>query len=112
MQMVIEELAGDITKLAFDGRFDIAGAQAVDLKVNVIAGTKKLVLMDLEKVAFLGSMGLRTIVSAIRTVKSRGGKIAMYGPSPDVEKVLTTSGIGTLVSIHHDLPSAIASLQG
>jgi anti-sigma B factor antagonist len=111
MEMAIESLAGDVTKVVFNGRFDIAGAESVDLKMNVIAGSKKLVLIDMQKVSFLGSMGLRTIVSAARTVKGRGGKIAVYGPDAEVEKVLTMSGVNTLVPIHHDLQSAIASLQ-
>ena len=111
MQMGIEELAGDVTKVTFDGRFDIAGAEAVDLKMNVIAGSKKLVLIDMQKVSFLGSMGLRTIVSAARSVKSRGGKIAVFGPGEEVEKVLTMSGVHTLVPIHHDYQTAIAFLQ-
>ena len=111
MEMAIESLEGDVTKVVFDGRFDIAGAQAVDLKMNVLAGSKKLVLLDMQKVSFLGSMGLRTIVTVVRTVKSRGGKIVVFGPGADVEKVLTMSGVNTLVPIHHDLQSAIASLQ-
>ena len=111
MEMAIESLEGDVTKVVFDGRFDIAGAQAVDLKMNVLAGSKKLMLLDMQKVSFLGSMGLRTIVTVVRTVKSRGGKIAVFGPGADVEKVLTMSGVNTLVPIHHDLQSAIASLQ-
>lgn len=111
MQMAIEELAGDVTRVAFDGRFDIAGAEAVDLKMNVIAGSKKLVMIDMQKVSFLGSMGLRTIVSAARAVKARGGKIVVFGPEEEVEKVLTTSGVNTMVPIHHDFQSAVASLQ-
>ena len=111
MEMAIESLEGDVTKVVFDGRFDIAGAQAVDLKMNVLAGSKKLMLLDMQKVSFLGSMGLRTIVTVVRTVKSRGGKIVVFGPGADVEKVLTMSGVNTLVPIHHDLQSAIASLQ-
>ena len=111
MEMAIESLEGDVTKVVFDGRFDIAGAQAVDLKMNVLAGSKKLVLLDMQKVSFLGSMGLRTIVTVVRTVKIRGGKIVVFGPGADVEKVLTMSGVNTLVPIHHDWQSAIAYLQ-
>jgi anti-sigma B factor antagonist len=111
MQMLAEEVAGGITKVVFDGRFDIAGAEAVDLKMNVIAASKKSIVIDLQKVQFLGSMGLRTIVSAVRTIKNRGGKIALYGPDTEVAKVLTTSGVSTMVPVLADLQSAIASLS-
>ena len=111
MQMATEQLEGDVFKIAFDGRFDIAGADAVDLKMNVIAGTKKYLLVDMQKVSFLGSTGLRTIVTVARTIKSRGGKMVVYGPDEEVEKVLTMSGVTALVPIHHDLQSALASLH-
>jgi anti-sigma B factor antagonist len=111
MQMATEELAGNVTKVVFDGRFDIAGSESVDLKMAVIAGSKKFVLVDMQKVSFLGSMGLRTIVSAARTIKGRGGKMAVFGPDEEVEKVLTMSGVTTLVPVHHDFQSAIAWLQ-
>ncbi|MGH9647971.1 MAG: STAS domain-containing protein [Bryobacteraceae bacterium] len=111
MQMVLEELAGGITRVALDGRFDIGGAEAVDLKINVIAGTKKFVLLDMEKVTFLGSMGLRTILTAARTVKSRGGKMAIFAPDEQIVKVLITSGVGALLSINPDREGAVAFLQ-
>jgi anti-anti-sigma factor len=111
VQMSIEELTGDVTKVVLDGRLDIAGAEAVDLKMNVLAGSKKFLLIDMQKVAFLGSMGLQTIVSVARAVKGRGGKIAAFAPNENVEKVLTMSGVNTLVPIHHDLQSAVAWLK-
>jgi anti-sigma B factor antagonist len=111
MELVIEELPGDITKLSFDGRFDIAGAQDVDLKVNVIAGSRKRLLFDMQKVSFLGSMGLRTILTAARAVKNRGGKMAIFVPDDGIEKVIATSGVGALLSIHRDFQSAISALQ-
>ena len=111
MQMALEELAGYVTKVVFDGRFDIAGSEAIDLKMSVIAGSKKFVLVDMRKVSFLGSMGLRTSVTAARTIKGRGGTMAVFGPDEEVEKVLTMSGVTALVPIHHDFQTAIASLQ-
>ena len=66
MQISSEELAGGITRVALDGRMDIAGAAVVDLKMNLIAGSAKKLLIDLQKVVFLGSMGLRSIVIPTR----------------------------------------------
>jgi anti-anti-sigma factor len=111
MQMTTEELAGGVTKVVLDGRLDVEGAQAIDLKMNVLAGSKPNMLIDMQKVSFLGSMGLRTIVTVARTIKNRGGKTALYAPDELVEKVLKTSGVDTYVPIHHDLQSAVASLS-
>jgi anti-anti-sigma factor len=111
MAIATEELPGGITKVILDGRLDIDGAAAVDLPMNVIAGSRKAVLIDLQLVSFLGSMGLRSLVLPARAIKSRGGKIVFFGPNEMVEKVLQASGIDTLFPVHHELQSALAALQ-
>src|SRR6202140_4812802 len=108
MQISIEDLEGGITRVVLDGRLDIAGAQDIDLKMNVIAGAKKAVLVDMQKVSFIGSMGLRTLVTPARAIKGRGGKIVLFGPNEMVEKVLKSSAIDTLIPVHHEFQSAVA----
>src|SRR5580700_7558876 len=111
MVIAIEELPEGITRVILDGSLDIAGAAAVDLQMNVVAGSRKAVLVDLQKVSFLGSMGLRALVAPSRAIKNRGGKMVLFGPNEMVEKVLKTSGIDTLIPVHHELQSALAELQ-
>jgi anti-anti-sigma factor len=111
MAISTEELSGGITKVILEGSLGIDGAAAVDLQMNVIAGSRKAVLVDLQKVSFIGSMGLRALVAPARAIKSRGGKMVLFGPNESVEKVLKTSGIDTLIPVHHELQSALAALQ-
>ena len=111
MPISTEELTGGVTRVILEGRLDIEGAAAVDLQMNVIAGTKKFVLVDLEKVSFLGSMGLRTLVAPARAIKGRGGKVVLYRPNEMVAKVLKSSGVDTLIPVHHELLAAMAALQ-
>lgn len=110
MQISSEEMPGGITRVELDGRLDIAGAAAIDLKMNIIAGSAKKLLIDLQKVAFLGSMGLRSIVIPARSVTGRGGKVVLFAPNEMVESVLKTAGIDTLIPVSHDLDAAIALL--
>ena len=111
MSIAIEELEGGITRVIVDGRLDIEGAAAVDMRMNIIAGMKKAVLVDMTHVSFLGSMGLRALVSPARAIKGRGGKIVIFGPTELVEKVLKSSGVDTMIPIHHVLQNALAALQ-
>jgi anti-anti-sigma factor len=106
-----EELAGGITKVVLDGSLDIAGAAAIDLRMNVIAGASKALLVDLRQVSFIGSMGLRALVAPARAIIGRKGKMVIYGPTDLVEQVLKTSGIDTMIPIHHDYQAALAALQ-
>jgi anti-anti-sigma factor len=78
MTFASEELDGGITKVILDGRLDIEGAAQIDLRMNVVAGTAKKLLVDMQKVSFLGSMGLRSLVLPAQAVSRRGGKIVLF----------------------------------
>lgn len=110
MTISTESMDGDITRVLLDGRLDIQGAAAIDLKMNVLAGSAKFLLIDLRSVSFVGSMGLRSILVPAQAVRRRGGKVALFGPVPMVEEVLKSSNIESLIPIFHDLNSAVASL--
>jgi anti-anti-sigma factor len=111
MAIATEELKGGIFKVVLEGRLDIEGAAAVDSQMRDIAASRKAVLVDLQKVSFLGSVGLRALVIPARAIKGRGGKMVLYGPNEMVEKVLKMSGADALVPVHHELQSALTALQ-
>jgi anti-sigma B factor antagonist len=111
MAIAIEELPGGITKVALDGKLDIEGSAAVDLQMNIIAGSHKIVLVDLRNVTYLGSMGLRLLVEPAQAIRSRGGKMLIYGPNEMVERALKTACVDTLIPVHHDLQSALDALK-
>jgi len=110
MTLSTEAMDGDITRVLLDGRLYIQGAAAIDLKMNVVAGSSKFLLIDLRNVTFLGSMGLRSILVPAQAVRRRGGKVALFGPVPLVEEVLKTSNIEAIIPVFHDLDSAVAAL--
>jgi len=111
MTLSTESMDGDITRVLLDGRLDIQGAAEVDLKMNVIAGSAKFLLIDLRNVSFLGSMGLRSLLVPVKAVNRRGGKAVLFGPTPMVDEVLKTSNIGEIVPIFHELDAAVAALR-
>ncbi len=110
MGIAIEDVTGGVTKVILDGSLDIAGAAAIDLRMSVIGGVSKAVLVDMQQVSFIGSMGLRALVQPARAIFNRGGKMVIFGPQDLVKKVLTTSGIDTMIPIYQDYDSALAAL--
>ena len=112
MQMLTEDLGGNVTKASLNGKMDIAGAQAIDLPFNVMVGSKRAIVVDLSGVTFIASMGLRTLIMGAKTVTSKGGKMVLVGPSEDVAKVLEDSGTTTIVPIYPSLDAAIAAVGG
>ena len=110
MSITIEDLPQGVTKVALVGRLDIKGAEAVDLQMNVVAGSRQAVLVDLENVTFLASMGMRTLLTAARTLKRRGGRMCLFRPTELVRQVLTTSGIDKMIPVDDEFDHAVSAL--
>lgn len=111
MQLTVEELAGGITKATLVGRMDIEGAQAVDMRLNVLAGSANKLILDMAEVSFLASMGLRTIMMCARALGAKGKTMAICAPQPAVDKVLRSSGVDEVVKIYATAGEASAALS-
>ncbi len=111
MELTVEDLPDGVTKASLAGRMDIDGAQKVDAKLNILAGAKEKLVVDLAELEFIASMGLRTLMVCARTIKQRGGKMAIANAQPNVLKVLNTSGIDAMVSVNPTLDAAVAAVR-
>jgi|SRR5579863_10148054 len=112
MEMTVDLLSDDITRVNLVGRLDILGAQTIDLKFSAICGSRRKIIIDLSNVSFLASMGMRTILIGAKAVGANGGKIALLMPTPAVEEVLTIANINTIIPLLHDLDTAIGVVSG
>ena len=112
MELQIGALSDTVTKAAPIGRWDVVGAAAIDLRLSALAGSGRSVVLDLTQVSFLSSMGIRSILMSAKAVKLRGAKLVLLSPEPNVELVLTSTGIDTLVPILHDIDAALAEIAG
>ena len=112
MDMQVTTLAGDVTRITLDGRFDILAARTIELHFNVIVGNRKRVIVDLEKVPMIASMGIRTLVLGAKLIESKGGRMALLKPNNDVMTVLEETGADTIIPIVDDLDAAIAVVSG
>jgi anti-sigma B factor antagonist len=68
------------------------------------------VVVDLSEVEFMASIGLRGIVISAKSIMSKRGKIVLLMPQPQVEEVITTTGIHLLIPIYRDEAEAITAV--
>ena len=99
MQLETESLPDDILKINLSGRMDVAGTQAIDLKFTGHAANRRAVIVDMSDVAFLASIGMRTLMLAAKAVFARGGRMVLLNPDSNVTHVLEMAGIDTLIPI-------------
>lgn len=111
MPIAIHDLDGGVTKVVLSGRIDIAGAQEIDMPMNIVAGSRRAVVIDLSTVEFMASMGLRSLVVAAKSIVSKRGRVVLLAPRAEVEDVIRTSGIDELIPIHGDEADAILAVM-
>src|SRR5262245_58856021 len=106
------DAGGGITRVTLNGRLDIAGAAAIDLRFAALASAERpLLLIDLSQVSFLASIGIRTFFTAARTVKLRRGRMALLSPPAPVAKVLESAAVGSLIPSFQDPEAACEALR-
>lgn len=111
MEMIVEETNGGVTNVILRGRLDTAGADSIDLRFNAVAGAKRAVVVDLSNVNLLTSLGIRVLLLGARAVKSKGGKLVILSPEPNVRAVLQAAKTDTLIPIFDDRNAAIAAVS-
>ena len=66
------------------------------------------VIVDLEGVTFLASMGIRSLVMAAKAAGLKKRRLVVIKASTDVEQVLIASGLDSLIPLAADVEAAMA----
>ena len=111
MKMQVEPVASGVVKVILEGRLDITGAGVIDLQFNAIAGSHLGVIVDLSRVSFLASIGIRTLLVGAKTVQRRGGVFVLLNPVIEVAKVLDLMGAIDLMPIYRDPEAALTAVS-
>jgi anti-anti-sigma factor len=112
MLLDTEEVAPGVTKVNLRGRLDAAGARAIEGPFTTLARTQYDMLVDLSRVTFIASMGLRVMIATCRTLAEHGGRMGFLRPDTAVEAVLISSGTDTMIPVFQDLGEAIRGVCG
>ncbi|MBK8420777.1 MAG: STAS domain-containing protein [Anaerolineales bacterium] len=67
-------------------------------------------IIDLSEVNFLAPIGIRLLMINAKSIATRGGKIVLLSPSPEVKSVLEITGIPAIIPIYDGYESAEAVL--
>ena len=107
MEIQYSELDNGIILIKLSGRLDIIGTGEIETKfAGYCAGEKVRVIVDLSKVDFLASIGIRLLTLTAKSVASRGGKMVILNPIPEVQEVLEITGIPAIIPMYSQLESA------
>ncbi len=101
----------DIILLKIDGKFDAVSAPDAEVAIGreIDDGALKIVI-NMEKVNYISSAGLRTLLVAAKEIKGKKGKIVISSMADTVKKVFEISGFSTIFETYGTDAEAIKCL--
>lgn len=100
----------DVAILSLNGRLDSAAApqfwQAIDEQIE--AGYIRLVV-DLKKVDFLSSAGIKAMIRGVQRTRSLGGDFRVANAQSQVKQLLSLAGVDTVIRLYPNVVGATAS---
>jgi anti-sigma B factor antagonist len=112
MELSYVDLEDGIRKIDLNGRMDLEGANAIDLKFTTLTATQKhFVIVDLSGVEFMATLGIATLVRNAKAARLRSGNLVLLNPRPNVASVLATTRIDKIVNVCWNLDEALAQVR-
>ncbi len=111
MPIEFHEVSDGLRRIEISGRLDIPGTDEIATRFAALsAATNLRVVVDLTRVSFLGSIGIRSIIVNAKALQQRGGRmVLMVGDNVAVAETLQATGLGSLIPILTDNASAEAA---
>ena len=107
MHVEHDDLEDGVRVIRLKGRLDLEGTDAADLKLTSLAAARKgFVIVDMEGVDSMSSIGVSVIVRTARALMAREGRLVLLRPQPNVHDVLTRTRIDQIIPIFADLEAA------
>lgn len=72
----------------------------------------KIVILDLKKLKYISSAGLRVILLIARTLQNQKTQLAACSLTNEIQKIFTISGFHQLLKVYNTREQALAALQG
>ena len=104
--------ANSVLVVDMGGRLDSRTAgEAGDRMIAIAQGSDRKVVLNLEKLDYVSSAGLRIIVRASKLLQINRGKLTICGAKGGVKTVLETAGIHSLLKVCDTEEDAVAALS-
>jgi anti-anti-sigma factor len=95
------EEKGDVIVLRVQGRVDAASSPQLEKIINSIIDTGHFkILLNMEKVDYLSSAGMRLMLSMLKKLKQLAGKFAACNLTEDVMDVIKMAGFQNVIEFY------------
>lgn len=106
------DLDAGCREVRVEGELDLSVAGQFRQRLDVAANDDVEVLVSLERCDFIDSTGIAAIVFAHRQLADRGRRLLICGPSHQVSRVLTVTGLNHVGLVYASSEEALAEGLG
>ncbi len=111
MQINQIRLDNQVTHLALEGKLDVAGLHAIDVKFHAYTAARHLpALIDISAVDLITSLGMGMFISCARSLQRHGARMVLVNPQPPVEEAMKHVGIDQAIPIVHTTEEGLSLL--
>jgi len=105
-----KRMAGDVTILCLDGRLDLTSASTLkEASKDVLSGSTKKMVLNLDRVDFINSSGLGALVSILKEVRNSQGSMKLTNLAPYVKEIFDITQLSNIFDIFPDESQALTS---
>jgi anti-sigma B factor antagonist len=101
----------DITVVQLAGELTAVTAGDTQARVLQLVGTGGKMILDMSRLSFMSSAGLRMLLMLYRTISGRGGKILLVGLPEDIRNTMSLTGFLDLFRHSDTLEAGLAELK-
>ena len=95
---VKKEAAGDNLTFMLEGRLDTTTAPDFEKEVKENTDGVKVLVMDLDKLEYISSAGLRVLLAA-QKIMNRQGEMTIKNASDDIKEIFDVTGFSDILTI-------------
>ncbi len=90
---------GNKATLVLDGKLSVATSPDLDTTINGLPESTSNFVIDLSKLDYISSAGLRVLVSTEKLAARRGGSMTLLHPNEEVSEVFEMTGLSEVFTI-------------
>jgi anti-sigma B factor antagonist len=108
----VTELSGGVHLVVVSGEMDIATSPELVSSLSSLRGPAPYhVLVDLSRLSFIDSTGIKALVSSAKNAASQGGSLVVVAPTANIQRVFDIVQLSELLAIVPTLDAAISQAQ-
>lgn len=100
---------GDAIVAEFAGEIDVYSAREFRETVFALLGSGSRVVVNLQKVRYIDSTGLGSLIAAFKQQQRSGGKLDIVATDPQLRKLFEITGLIKVFVLHPSVDSALSA---